>query len=464
MALPLSAQHVRHQLLCPQHILWFLCGAAALYSIAVFHIDVPSNDPFDEADTDLSLRNRRIHAIEATYETNSNKDANVYKIKNPVEVEKTLSEHWKWGDTANDNEANDTKRNSGLLSHCPPDLTDDQCKAMIPPHIGYKKVMVTGGAGFIGSHVAEFLLARGDDVVIVDKMNHYYDVRIKEANLKLLRDKYPSEKRLSIYRGDICDAAFMSKIFESEKPQWVCHMAARAGVRPSIQDPYIYIESNIRGSTQLMELSHKHGVRNFVFASSSSVYGGSKSTFFSEQEPVDNPISPYAASKKATELFSYTFHHLYKLNMTGLRFFTVYGPRGRPDMAPFIFVDRVSKGRQIKQFGDGSSSRDYTYISDIVDGIVRSIDRPHTYQVFNLGKGLGTQLKDFIHIVEKHTGKKANVVKVLDQPGDVPYTCANVTKAHLLLGYQAKVPIEEGIRRTVEWYNETYLSAVTAES
>ena len=333
----------------------------------------------------------------------------------------------------------------------------------ISPHLGYKKVLVTGGAGFVGSSVAGYLLERGDDVVIVDEMNDYYDVRIKENNLRRLREAYPDNKRLSIYRGDICDENFMLTLFESERPQWVCHMAARAGVRPSIQDPYVYIHSNIRGTTHLMELSHKFGVKNFVFASSSSVYGGSNSTFFSEDEVVDNPVSPYAATKKACELLAYTYHHLYKLNVSGLRFFTVYGPRGRPDMAPFKFIDRVSRGLELQQFGDGSSSRDYTYIDDIVDGIVRSIDRPYPYQVFNLGKGSGNSLKEFINIVEKHVGRKA-IVKVLpDQPGDVPYTCADVSKAFDLLGYSATVSFDEGIRRTVQWYEEEYVKNICIE-
>lgn len=330
---------------------------------------------------------------------------------------------------------------------------------IVEPHVGYKKVLVTGGAGFIGSHVAEYLLERGDDVVIVDELNSYYDVRIKESNLQLLREKY-GEKRVSIFVGDICDEDFIEQVFETTRPEWVCHMAARAGVRPSINDPFVYIHSNIKGTTRLLELSNKYGVKNFVFASSSSVYGGSKSTYFSEEESVDNPVSPYAASKKACELLAYTYHHLYKLNITGLRFFTVYGPRGRPDMAPFKFIDRVSRGVEIQQFGDGSSSRDYTYISDIVDGIVRSIDRPHKYQIFNLGKGNGTSLKEFIDLVQKHTAKKAIIKVMPDQPGDVPYTCADVTKASHMLGYKAKVPFEEGIRRTAEWYRDAYASKI----
>lgn len=239
-------------------------------------------------------------------------------------------------------------------------------------------------------------------------------------------------------------------------------MAARAGVRPSITDPYVYIHSNIEGTTRLLELSCKYKVQNFVFASSSSVYGGLKSNYFSEDDNVDNPVSPYAASKKACELLAYTYHHLYGLNVAGLRFFTVYGPRGRPDMAPYKFIDRISRGMQIQQFGDGSSSRDYTYIADIVDGIVRSLDRPNGYEIYNLGKGSGTSLSNFIALVQKYTEKKALVKILPNQPGDVPYTCADVRKAQSLLGYKAKVSFEEGIKRTVQWYNEAYRSTEEA--
>merc|ERR1712161_67641 len=329
-------------------------------------------------------------------------------------------------------------------------------KELVEPHVGYKKVLVTGGAGFIGSHVAEELLARGDDVVIIDEINDYYDVRIKESNLALLKGTYPEDGRVSIYKGDICDRELMEHIFATEQPKFICHMAARAGVRPSIQDPFIYIHSNINATTQLMELSHKYGVENFVFASSSSVYGGSKATFFSEEEVVDRPVSPYAASKKTCELLAYTYHHLYQLNVTGLRFFTVYGPRGRPDMAPFKFIDLVSRGKQIQQFGDGTSSRDYTYISDIVDGVIRSIDRCHKYEIFNLGKGSGTSLNKFIGMVEKGVGRKASILIMPDQPGDVPYTCADVAKAKHMLGYTAQMTFEEGIQRTAAWYKKCY--------
>jgi len=326
---------------------------------------------------------------------------------------------------------------------------------LVQPHTETKTVLVTGGAGFIGSSVADALLARGDKVVIIDEMNDYYDVNLKESNLALLKEKYGDEQ-LKVYIGDICDSKLVNEIFQNEQPKWVCHMAARAGVRPSIEDPYVYIHSNIEGTTKLMEISARYGVENFVFASSSSVYGGSKSTLFSEDEVVDNPVSPYAASKKACELLAYTYHHLYKLNVSGLRFFTVYGPRGRPDMSPFKFIDRVSRGATLQQFGDGSSSRDYTYIDDIVDGVVRAVDRPYPYQIFNLGKGSGTSLKKFIGLVQKYVGKKANIEILPDQPGDVPYTCADVSKAERLLGYRSQVTFEEGISRTVDWYKQAY--------
>ena len=246
----------------------------------------------------------------------------------------------------------------------------------------------------------------------------------------------------------------MEQLFITERPRHVVHMAARAGVRPSIDDPFIYIHSNILGTTRLLELARIHGNDCFVWASSSSVYGGSKNEEFGEDDYVDNPVSPYAASKKACELMTYTYHSLYGMNVSGLRFFTVYGPRGRPDMAPFKFVDRVSRGLEIQQFGDGTSSRDYTYIDDIVDGVVRALDRPLGYQIFNLGNGSPYRLCDFISLVESNVGKPA-VIRVLpDQPGDVPRTCANIDKARELLGYAPKVSFEEGTRRTVAWYNE----------
>eukprot|EP00595_Chromulina_sp_UTEXLB2642_P001604 CAMPEP_0196763230 /NCGR_PEP_ID=MMETSP1095-20130614/3668_1 /TAXON_ID=96789 ORGANISM="Chromulina nebulosa, Strain UTEXLB2642" /NCGR_SAMPLE_ID=MMETSP1095 /ASSEMBLY_ACC=CAM_ASM_000446 /LENGTH=420 /DNA_ID=CAMNT_0042115977 /DNA_START=144 /DNA_END=1406 /DNA_ORIENTATION=- len=318
----------------------------------------------------------------------------------------------------------------------------------------FKVVLVTGGAGFIGSSVADKLLERGDKVIIVDEMNDYYDVRMKQANLEYLYNKYGA-KSCVIYRGDICDVDFISNVFEKERPTHICHLAARAGVRPSIVDPYIYVHSNVEGTTRLLDLSRQYGIANFVYASSSSVYGSSDKELLSESDVVEKPVSPYAATKKACELLAYTFHHLYALNCTGLRFFTVYGPRGRPDMAPFKFIDRIYNGLPIQQYGDGSTSRDYTYIDDIVDGVVLSIDKPLGYEVINLGNGRPYLLKDFISLVETCVDKKAVIQVMPEQPGDVERTCADISKASNLLGYKPKVTFEEGISRMAEWYKKS---------
>lgn len=223
-------------------------------------------------------------------------------------------------------------------------------------------------------------------------------------------------------------------------------------MRPSIEDPLVYVHSNVEATTLLLELAAQRGNDSFTFASSSSVYGDTKRTVFRETDLVDSPVSPYAASKKACELMAYTYHHLYKMNIAALRFFTVFGPRGRPDMAPLMFVDRISKGEKIKQFGDGSSSRDYTYIDDIVKGVVLSLDTPLGYQVYNLGNGTPTRLLDFIRLVERTTGQTANIDVVPNQPGDVPRTCADISKARTLLGYDPKTPFAEGIVKLVAWY------------
>jgi len=339
-------------------------------------------------------------------------------------------------------------------------------ESIVFPHTGHKTVLVTGAAGFIGSHTAFALLERGDEVIVVDEMNDYYDVNVKEGNLQLLRKKANemasitggmAEDLLTIYKGDVNNATLMEAIFEKHSLKWICHLAARAGVRPSIQDPLLYIRANVQGTTSILELAKEYNVTNVVIASSSSVYGESESTYFSEAEHTDEPVSPYATTKRAGELLSYTYHRLFNLPITNLRFFTVYGPRGRPDMAPYKFVSRIARGDVIEQYGDGTTSRDYTYIEDIVNGVIRAIDRPYPYQVFNLGKGSGTKLSEFISLVEKYVGKKAIIQVMPAQPGDVPFTNADVSKAMRLLGYSSSVQMEEGIMRTVKWFNETYL-------
>ncbi|CAM9111767.1 unnamed protein product [Ascophyllum nodosum] len=269
----------------------------------------------------------------------------------------------------------------------------------------------------------------------------------------MLLTKY-GPNRVRFFEGDLCDAPFITRIFEAEGIQWVVHMAARAGVRPSILDPFIYVHSNVEATTRLLELARLHDVKSFVFASSSSVYGGSQNEVFSEADVVDFPVSPYAATKKSCELIAHTYSHLYGLNVAGLRFFTVYGPRGRPDMAPYKFIDLVCRGQEIMQFGDGSTSRDYTYISDIVDGVIRSLDRPAGYQIYNLGNGNPVRLSAFIKLVEESVGTPAKIRICPEQPGDVPRTCADVAKARAMLGYNPCVPFAEGIRNTVKWYKD----------
>lgn len=323
---------------------------------------------------------------------------------------------------------------------------------------GSKTVLVTGGAGFIGSHVADLLMERGDNVVICDEMNDYYDTRMKQSNLEYLHSKHGS--KCVFYQGDICDKDFITELFIREAPTHICHLAARAGVRASILDPYIYVHSNIEGTTRLLDLARQFACQNFVYASSSSVYGNCDKDILSEDDAVAKPVSPYAATKKACELLAYTFHHLYGINTTGLRFFTVYGPRGRPDMAPFKFIDRVFNNLPIQQYGDGSTSRDYTYISDIAAGVIAAIDTPLGYEVINLGNGRPYLLKDFISLVETSVGKKAVIQIMPEQPGDVDRTCADISKAKSLLGYAPQVTFEEGILKTANWYRDAHANGL----
>lgn len=312
------------------------------------------------------------------------------------------------------------------------------------------KILVTGCAGFIGSHVAEELLKRGDSVVGVDNINDYYDVRFKKQNLEILK-KYPG---FVFYKEDICNYGALKKIFEKEKPEKIVHLAARAGVRPSIEKPLLYEEVNVRGTLNLLDLAKDCNVKSFVFASSSSIYGNQKNIPFSEADNVDNPISPYAATKKAGELLCHTYHHLHSMKITCLRFFTVYGPRGRPDMAPYLFVQGVMGGTPIKKYGDGKSKRDYTFIADIVKGVMAAIDKELEFEIINLGNNKPVELNEFISIVEKLTGKKAVINNMPMQPGDVNITYADIRKANKLLGYKPETSFEAGMQIFVEWYKE----------
>ncbi len=309
------------------------------------------------------------------------------------------------------------------------------------------KVLVTGGAGFIGSHVAEALLGRGDEVVSADNFSDYYSPEIKRKNIGLAK----KSEKYAFYEADVRDLDAFRKIFSREKPSKVIHLASMAGVRYSIQNPQVYQDVNVGGTLNMLELAREFKVKKFIYSSSSSVYGNSGDVPFSETQ-VPSPISPYAASKLSGEAFCRAYSHLYGISIASLRFFTVYGPRGRPDMAPYKFVKLISEGRPIDMYGDGSSKRDYTFVSDIVDGVLKSLDADFSYEVFNLGRSDTVELKRFILIVERLTGKKARINRLPDQPGDVPVTYANIQKAARILGYKPKVSIEAGMGEFVEWF------------
>lgn len=312
------------------------------------------------------------------------------------------------------------------------------------------KILVTGAAGFIGSHTTEYLLNRGDQVIGVDNFCDYYDPKIKERNI----EPFLGLNNFKIYRTDIEDYPEMERVFCLEKPGKVIHLAARAGVRASIENPLLYSQVNNIGTSNMLELSRKYDVGNFVFASSSSVYGNNEKVPFTEDDNVDFPISPYAATKKAGELLCHVYSHLHNLPCSCLRFFTVYGPKGRPDMAPYKFVKKIIEGREIEKFGDGTSKRDYTYIDDIVKGVVTALDRNHRYEIFNLGNSQTVELNKFIEIVENLTGKKAKIRQMPKQPGDVEKTFADVSKAKKMLSYNPKTSFRAGMESFVKWFEK----------
>lgn len=314
------------------------------------------------------------------------------------------------------------------------------------------KVLVTGGAGFIGSHLCERLANRGDEVVILDDFNDYYDPVMKEKNVANLL----SSKRVRLVRGDITDDAVLNGVFSSSGFDVVVHLAARAGVRPSIEQPLLYEHVNCLGTLKMLEECKKNRIKRFVFASSSSVYGNVKTIPFSEDAKVDNPISPYAATKVAGELYCYNYWHLYGISSTCLRFFTVYGPRQRPDMAIHKFTRMIDQGKPIPFFGNGSTRRDYTYFSDIIDGVEAAVDRDLAFEIINLGESQTTTLSELVAHIESALGHKALLNKMPMQPGDVEVTCADISKAKRLLGYKPNTPVELGIPKFVEWYKDIH--------
>lgn len=308
-------------------------------------------------------------------------------------------------------------------------------------------ILVTGGAGFIGSHLCDRLLEMGERVLCLDNFNDYYDPKLKEANIREAKEN-PS---FNLVRGDILDRELLEEIFSNYRIEKVAHLAAIAGVRPSILSPQRYIDTDVKGTLNLLEVSSRYNVKNFIFGSSSSVYGIKEKITFNEENPTDRQISPYAAAKKSAELFCWVYHHLYEMPITILRFFTVYGPRQRPDMAIRKFTELIMNGKHIQIFGDGTSKRDYTYIDDIIDGVFNALQRKFDFEIINLGDSKIIELKELVAIISEELGIEPKVEQLLPQPGDVPITYADISKAEKLLDYKPKVYIREGIRRFIEW-------------
>ncbi len=313
------------------------------------------------------------------------------------------------------------------------------------------KILITGGAGFIGCHTAKALIERGDEVVLVDNFNDYYDPQLKEDRVKNVL----ADQKFQLYRTDIRDREKMAEIFAKEKIDKVIHLAAMAGVRNSLKNPQLYYEVNVLGTQNLLDLAVKHKIQNFVYASSSSVYGNNTKLPFSESDSVDTPISPYAASKKATELQAHVYSHIYKLPTTGLRFFTVYGPWGRPDMALFLFTDAISKNKTIEVYNHGNMSRNFTYVDDIVSGILTVLDANLPYDVVNIGGDREEKLLRFIEVIEENLGKEAQKKMMPIQPGDVPATVADISKLRKM-GWEPTTRIEQGIKNFIDWYRDYF--------
>jgi UDP-glucuronate 4-epimerase len=310
-------------------------------------------------------------------------------------------------------------------------------------------VLVTGGAGFIGSHVAERLLEKGHSVWAFDDLNDFYEPRIKQANLGDLQAK---ALPFTFVFGDLTDRAALDELFASVRFDQVIHLAARAGVRPSLEQPALYQRVNVEGTVNLLEAARERGVKKVTIASSSSVYGVNSKVPFSESDPIVSAISPYAASKLACEALGHVYHHIYGLDIAMLRFFTVYGPRQRPDLAIHKFAQLIDAGRPIPVFGDGSTARDYTYVTDTVDGVIACTEREFGFDIFNLGESQTVTLARLIELIEQHLGKKAIIDRQPIQPGDVPITYADIARAQARLGYHPAVKIEQGIPRFVEWF------------
>lgn len=315
-----------------------------------------------------------------------------------------------------------------------------------------KTILVTGGAGFIGSHLTKRLASDGHNVIIADNLNEYYDPSLKQARLEQLLKDVP----YTFHKVDIQDIDALEEIFNTHQIDFISHQAAQAGVRYSIENPLVYGQSNLIGTLNILELAKRHKVKGITMASSSSVYGDAKSFPIKESDPTDKPVSLYAATKKSCEALAYSYHKLYDLPITCLRYFTVYGPWGRPDMAFFSFTKAALEGTQIDVYGQGKMGRDFTYIDDIVDGIARAIETNLPWATLNLGRGKAEELMDFIGFIEKHTGKTLQKNFLDMQPGDVQRTWADISQARTLLQWEPTTPLDEGIKRFVTWYESFY--------
>ena len=313
-----------------------------------------------------------------------------------------------------------------------------------------KNLLITGGAGFIGSHLVDRLLKTDvEHLAVVDDFNDFYAPSIKRDNIR----EHLTDPRYTLFEVDIRDRAALEPVFETNNFDCVVHLAARAGVRPSLSEPQLYTETNVNGTLNLLELAREHNIKQFVFGSSSSVYGINAKVPFSEDDPIRQPISPYAATKGAGELLCHTYSHLYGLRCICLRFFTVYGPRQRPDLAIHKFAKLITENKPIPVFGDGTTRRDYTYIEDIIEGVIASIHYDKSdYEVINLGESRTVELRELISLLENELDEKATIDRQPPQPGDVPQTYADISRARSLLGYAPKTQIEEGLHRFVEWF------------
>jgi UDP-glucuronate 4-epimerase len=315
-----------------------------------------------------------------------------------------------------------------------------------------KTLLVTGAAGFIGSHTAATLLERGDRVVGLDNLNDYYDPARKRANVEELKALPGAAERFTFVTGDIRDRSLVRSLFEQHKFTGVAHLAAMAGVRVSVEDPWLYYDVNQTGTLNLVDAAREYGKPNFVFAGTSSAYGNTKQVPFVETDAADRPLAPYPASKRGAELLGHAYHHIHGLDFTALRFFTVYGPRGRPDMLAYKLLDAMRTGEPMPLYNGGQMHRDWTFVSDIVQGIVNATDRRLGYEIINIGRGEPVLLADFVRDLEKLAGRTAPVNSEPMMRADISYTYADITKARKLLDYEPKVSVAEGVKRFFDWY------------